>query len=225
MQCSLFQSLLSQSVESHADSVSLEVRTHGTACSNEACRQHWAEYSLLSNAISRWQAGLPSADLTERVWAELCPSPIASAASSAMPASSAFKAYVEQSWQDFRSPQQRPRAIALSVAAVMLLICTRIVSIPHSPNAEVAVRPRNHPRLVSTSPATNVTVQSVEWAQKASSAMANVIVSIPGRGAEWVPSDPWDVDWQHKLEPIRRDAHAAWDALLDELPMPDQPSS
>ena len=225
MQCSLFQSLLSQAVESHADSVSLEVRTHGTACSHAACQQQWAEYSLLSNAIAQWRSGLPSVDLTGQVLAELLPAPAAPATSSLRPTSSAFKAYVEHSWQDFRSPQQRPWALALSVAAVMLLIGTWVVSVPHSQNAEVAVRPRNNPGLVSTSPASNVTIQSVEWAQKASSVMANAIVSIPERGAEWVPSDSWDVDWQHKLEPIRRDAHAAWDALLDELPMPEQPSS
>ncbi len=222
MQCSLFQSLLSQVVESHADSVSIEVRTHGTDCPHAACQQQWAEYSLLSNAIAQWRSGLPSVDLTEQVLAELFPVSTASATLSPPPA---FKAYVEQSWQDFRSPQQRPWALALSVAAVMLLIGTLVLSVPHSPNVEVAVRPRNNPGLASTSPASNVTIQSVEWAQKASSVMAHAIVSIPERGAAWVPSDSWDVDWQHKLEPIRRDAHAAWDALLDELPMADQPSS
>ena len=236
MQCSLFQSLLSQAVESHADSVSPEVRTHGATCSNEACRQNWAEYSLLSQAVSEWRAGLPQVDLTERVWEELFPVPSVVDAPSEAANTPALKAFVEQSWHDFRSPSQRPWAIALSVAGLMLLIGTLIVSIPHSPTAEVAVRPRNNPGPAPLSPPReqwasrtsqhpNVAVQSVEWAQKASSVMANAIVSLPEHGADWVPSDSWDVDWKHQLEPIRRDAHAAWDALLEELPMSDQPPS
>ena len=236
MQCSLFQSLLSQAVESHADAVSPEVRTHGATCSNEACRQNWAEYSLLSQGVSEWQAGLPQVDLTERVLAELCP--VASVVEN-LPATKdtpALQAFVEQSWHDFRSPSQRPWAIALSVAGLMLLIGTLIVTIPHSPTAEVAVRPRQNPgpaplpppreQWASRTPQhSNVAVQSVEWAQRASSVMANTIVSIPERGADWVPGESWDVDWKHQFEPIRRDAHAAWDALLKEIPMPDQPPS
>lgn len=233
MQCSLFQSLLNQAVESHTDSVSLEVRTHGTTCPNEACRQEWAEYLLLSQAVADWQSRLPQIDLTERVLKELIPAPSVVDAASETTHAPALKAFIKQSWHDFRSPSQRPWAIALSVVGVMLLIGTLIVSIPHSPNAEVVVRPRNNPRLApprelwasQPSQQPNVAVQSVEWAQKASSVMANAIVSIPERGAEWVPSDSWEINWQHQLEPTRRAAHAAWDALLDEIPMSDQPSS
>ncbi len=232
MQCSLFQSLLDQAVESHADSVSAEVRAHGTACSNAACRQEWADYSLLSRAVADWQSGLPQVDLSDRVLAELFPV-APSVVSSEATAAPALRAYAEQSWRDFRSPTQRPWAIALSVAGVILMIGTLIVSIPHSPTAEVVIRPRKNPVLApsgeqwaSRTPASaNVAVQSVEWAQKASSVMAQTIVSIPERGAQWVPGDSWDTDWQQKLEPIRRDAHAAWDALLDELPLPNQPAS
>ena len=239
MQCTLFQSLLSQAVESHADSVSLEVRTHGATCSHEACRQEWAEYSLLSRAVAEWRAGLPQVDLTERVWAELFPAPPVVAPPEPTNAP-ALQAFVEQSWHDFRSPSQRPWAIALSVVGLMLVIGTLIVSIPHSPHAEVVVRqrnnPRNHPGPAPRTPPReqwasrtpqhpNVAAQSVEWAQKASSVMAQTIVSIPEHGADWVPGESWDVNWQHQFEPIRRDAHAAWDALLEELPMPDQPPS
>ena len=232
MHCSLFQSLLAQAVESHADSVSGEVRTHGTTCSNSACCQEWAEYSLLTRAVADWQSGLPQVDITDRVLAELFPVAPSVVFSEAAVAP-ALKAFVEQSWRDFRSPTQRPWAIALSVVGVMLVIGAMIVSIPHSPTAEVVIRPRNNPVLAPlseqwatrTPPSSNVAVQSVEWAQKASSIVAQTIVSIPERGAEWVPGDSWDADWQHKLEPIRRDAHAAWDALLDELPLPNQPAS
>lgn len=232
MQCSLFQSLLAQAVESHADSVSAEVRAHGTTCSNPACVEEWAEYSLLARAVADWQSGLPQVDLTDRVLAELYPV-VPAASSTDIAATPALRAFVEQSWQDFRSPTQRPWAIALSVAGVMLLIGALIVSIPHSPTAEVVVRPRNNPVLAPpreqlawrTPASSNVAVRSVEWAQKASSVVAQTIVSIPERGAEWVPGDSWDTDWQLKLEPIRRDAHAAWDALLDELPLPNPPAS
>jgi hypothetical protein len=236
MQCSLFQSLLHQAIESHADSVSPEVRTHGVTCSHEACRQEWAEYSLLSQAVAKWRSGLPQVDLTERVLAELLPAVPLSEASSETASAPALKAFVEQSWHDFRSPSQRPWAMALSVVGLMLLIGTLIISIPHSPNAEVVVRPRHNPTPAPLAPPReqwasrspqhpNVAVQSVEWAQRASSVMAQTIVSIPERGADWVPSDSWDVNWKHQFEPIRRDAHAAWDALLEELPMPVQPSS
>ncbi len=241
MQCSLFQSLVSQAVESHADAVSPEVRTHGTTCSRDVCRQQWAEYALLSRAVTEWRAGLPQVDLTERVLEELFPAPPVGEINTEAENTPALQAFVEQSWHDFRSPSQRPWAIALSVAGLMLWIGTWMVSIPPSRNADVFVRPRNNPRLIppptpqwasrlpqSSSVAEqspNVAVQSVEWAQKASSVMAQTIVSIPERGAAWVPSDSWDVNWQHKLEPIRRDAHAAWDALLEEIPMLEQPSS
>jgi hypothetical protein len=233
MQCSLFQSLLDQAVESHADSVSAEVRAHGTTCSNPACCQEWAEYSLLTRALAEWQSGLPQIDLSDRVLAELFPVAPSVASSEATAAAPALRAYVEQSWRDFRSPSQRPWAIALSVVGVMLVIGTLIVSIPPSPTAEVVIRPRNNPVLAPpreqwatrTPSSSNVAVQSVEWAQKASSVMAQTIVSIPERGAEWVPGDSWGTDWQLKLEPIRRDAHAAWDALLNELPLPNQPAS
>ncbi len=232
MQCSLFQSLLSQAVESHADSVSAEVQAHGTTCSNPACQQEWAEYSWLTRAVADWQSGLPQVDFTDRVLAELFPV-APSVVSSEAAAAPALRAYVEQSWRDFRSPAQRPWAIALSVVGVMLVIGTLIVSTPHSPTAEVVIRPRNNPVLAPsgeqwaarTPSNSNVAVQSVEWAQKVSSVMAQTIVSIPERGAKWVPGDSWDADWQLKLEPIRRDAHAAWDALLDELPLPNQPAS
>ena len=240
MQCSLFQSLVSQAVESHADATSPEVRTHGTTCSHEACRQQWAEYALLSRAVTEWRAGLPPVDLTERVLEELFPAPPVGEITSEAENTPALQAFVEQSWHDFRSPSQRRWAIALSVAGLMLLIGTWMVSIPHSPNADVVVRQRNNPRnnprpaplappreqwASRTPPHPNVAVQSVEWAQKASSVMAQTIVSIPERGAAWVPSDSWDVDWKHQWEPIRRDAHAAWDALLEEIPMQEQPSS
>ncbi len=245
MQCSLFQSLLHRAVESHADSVSLEVRTHGATCAHESCRQYWTQYSLLSRAVSEWRAGLPQVDLTERVLTELFPAPLVVDAPAETTNTPALQAFVQQSWHDFRSPTQRPWALAVSVVGVMLLIGTLIVSIPHSPNAEVVVRQRNNPRNITGTPPrhnpipapprerwaaqppqqSNVAVQSVEWAQKASSVMASAIVSIPEHGADWVPVDSWDVHWQQHLEPIRRDAHAAWDALLEELPMPDQPPS
>ena len=232
MQCSLFQSLLAQAVESRVDSVSAEVRVHGATCLNPACCQEWAEYSLLTRAVTEWRSGLPQIDLTDRVLAELFPVAPSMVPSEAA-AAPALKAYIEQSWRDFRSPTQRPWAIALSVVGVMLVIGTLIVSIPPSPTAEVVIRPRNNPVLAPvggqwasrTPQNSNVAVQSVEWAQKASSVMAQTIVSIPERGAKWVPGDSWDTDWQLKLEPIRRDAHAAWDALLDELPLPNQPPS
>ncbi len=233
MQCSLFQSLVNQTVESHSDAVSPEVRTHGSDCSNEACRQAWAEYSLLSQAVAQWRAGLPQVDLTDRVLSDLCPAEPSAVSIPEVRPTLALTAFVEQSWHDFRSPTQRPWAIALSLVAVLLLVGTLIVSIPHTPHAEVVVRQRHNPvltmpreQLATRSPdSPNVAVTSVEWAQKASTVVANAIVSIPERGADWVPSHSWDVDWQHKLEPIRRDAHAAWDALLDEIPMPNQPPS
>lgn len=233
MQCSLFQSLLGQAVESHVDSVSAEVRAHGTTCSNPACCQEWSEYSLLTRAVTAWQSGLPQVDLTDRVLAELFPAQPLSDESADSTATPALRAYVEQSWRDFRSPTQRPWAMALSVAGVMLLIGTLVVLVPHSPTAEVVVRQRANPVLAppreqwaSRTPASsNVAVQSVEWAQKASSVMAQTIVSIPERGAKWVPGESWDADWQLKLEPLRRDAHAAWDALLNELPVPNPPAS
>ena len=236
MQCTLFQSLLNQAVESRADAVSPEVQAHGTTCTNAACRQAWSEYSLLSRAVAEWRAGLPQVDLTERVCAELFPVPTVVEARAETTSTPAFQAFVEQSWHDFRSPRQRPWAMALSVVGLMLVVGTLMVSIPHSPNAEVVVRPRHNPRPAPqtppreqwasrTPPPPNVAVQSVEWAQRASSVMAQTIVSIPERGADWVPGESWEVDWKQHLEPIHRDAHAAWDALLEELPMPEPPSS
>jgi|GEM_PF-3231144 len=233
MQCSLFQSLLDQAVESHADSISPEVRTHAATCSQAACVEAWTEHALLARVIPLWQGQLPQVDLTARVLAELCPSqPLADSISPSRSVPTA-QAYVEQSWRDFRSPEQRRWSIALSVAGVMLLIGTLIVSVPHSPDAELAVRQRNNPALVPprdqwasrTLPPRNVAAQSVEWAQKASTLMATTIVSIPEKGAHWMPDNHWDANWQRKLEPLRRDAHAAWDTLLDKLPMPERPAS
>jgi len=233
MQCSVFQSLLDQAIESHSDSVSLEVQAHGSTCSNPACAQAWIEHSLLSRVVPDWQAALPQVDLTTRVLAELSPPQLLEDRTSAVKRSPAIQAYFEQSWHDLRSPQQRPWSIALSVAGVMLLIGMFIISVPHSPDAELVVRPRNNPVLPATrdqwasrnSPSPNVAVQSIEWVQKASSLMATTIVSIPEKGADWVPDNHWEANWQRKLEPLRRDAHAVWDTLLDKLPLPERPAS
>ena len=105
-----------------------------------------------------------------------------------------------------------------------VLIGTMIVSLPHAPEAQIAVRQRSNPTFHESGPqlashkTENVAAATVEWAQMASSVMANTIVSIPERSRELVPGDSWDIDWKQKLEPLRRDAHAAWDKLL-ELPM------
>ena len=233
MQCFLFQSLLDQAVESHADSISPEVLSHAATCSNPECAEVWTEHTLLARAIPQWHATLSQVDLTERVLAELAPTRSLADAASAPRSTPFVPAYFEQSWRDFRSPQQRAWSIAISVVGVLLLVGTLMVSIPPSPNAKLAVRPRNNPVLAPTrdqwasrqtlSP--NVAAQSVEWAQKASTLMATTIVSIPEKGANWVPDNHWDADWQRKLEPLRRDAHAAWDTLLDKLPMPERPAS
>jgi hypothetical protein len=225
MQCSLFQSLLNNAVESHADSVSEEVRSHGSTCTHAGCREAWDDFSLLTTAISQWQASLPQADLVDHVMRELCPPP-ADVGESPVPGQTSItlKKYFEQSWQDFQAPQQRPWAAAVLVAAVMLMIGTMIVSLPPAPDAQIAVRQRSNPKVGDTAPQLashptgNVAVATVEWAQMASSVMANTIVSIPERSRELVPGDTWEIDWKQKLEPLRRDAHAAWDKLL-ELPM------
>ena len=129
--------------------------------------------------------------------------------------------------------------MSLCVVGALLLVGTLIVLIPNSPTVEIAVRQRHNPiaappqeQWASRSPQTlpetgthNVAVQSIEWAQKASSVMATAIVSIPEKGADWIPADNWDHDWKQRLEPIRRDAHAAWDTLLENLPMPNPPST
>ncbi len=240
MQCSLFQSLLRQAVESHADSVSPEVRTHATACTNPACVEAWAEQTLLDRVVEQWKSELPQVDLSESVLNELFPpqpQPEAAPVAASVPA---LKAYVEQSWRDFRSPQLRSWSMALSVVGVLLCIGTLIVLVPHSPNAEIAVRQRNNPvaapareewathtpRPPRHDGSPNVAAQSVEWAQKASSVMASAIVSLPERGTDWVPRHGWDAPhWQHQLEPLRRDAHAAWETLIDNLPMPERPAS
>ena len=239
MQCPLFQSLLFQAVESHSDSVSPEVQTHATTCANPACVEAWTEHRLLAVVIPLWKSELPPVDLTEQVLAELSLTQPVAAPALVSKSGTAFSAYFEQSWRDFRSPQQRSWSLALSVVGVMLLIGTLIVLVPPSPNAEITVRQRNNPvaapsgeQWASRSPKTplpvdahNVAVQSVEWAQKASTLMATAIVSIPEKSAEWVPDNHWDASWQRKLEPIRRDALAAWDTLLDQLPMQNPPSS
>lgn len=227
MQCSLFQSLLRSSIESHADSVSVEVRSHGATCSHAECQEAWEDYSLLSGAISQWNAGLPRVDLAERVMQDLCPATTCIEEELDRGQTSiTIQKYFEQSWHDFQAPQQRPWAAALLVAGVILMIGTMIVSLPHAPEAEIAVRQRSNPVIgdsvpqlaSSTREPTNVAVVSVEWAQKASSVMADTIVSIPERSQSLIPGESWDIDWKHKLEPLRRDAHAAWDKLL-ELPM------
>jgi hypothetical protein len=239
MQCPLFQSLLFKAVESHSDSVSPEVRTHATTCVNPACIEAWAEHALQALVIPQWKSELPLVDLTERVMAELSPSQPVAALPPAAKSVPALRAFFEQSWHDFRSPQQRSWSLALSVVGVMLLIGTLIVLVPQSPNAEIAVRPRYNPSVAQSGEqwasrtsnpphqvnAQNVAIQSVEWAQKASTLMATAIVSIPEKSADWVPDNHWDASWQLKLEPIRRDAHAAWDTLLDQLPMQNPPSS
>lgn len=224
MQCSLFQSLLNKAVESHADSISEEVRSHGMSCSHAGCQTAWEDYTLLSGAISKWQAGFPRVDLTGRVMQELCPPEVAVDENDFQGKTSVtLKSYFEQSWQDFQAPQQRPWAAAILVAGVILLVGTMIVSLPHAPEAQVAVRQRTNPSvggpgsLVASHKTENFAATTVEWAQMASSVMANTIVSIPERSQEFVPGT-WEIDWKQKLEPLRRDAHAAWDKLL-ELPM------
>lgn len=227
MQCSLFQSLLNNAVESHVDSISDEVRSHGLSCSQACCQTAWEDYTLLSGAISQWQAGLPQVDLADRVLRELCPAEVAVGETDFHGSSSVtLKKYFEQSWQDFQAPQQRPWAAAILVAGVILLVGTMIVSLPHAPEAQIAVRQRTNPSIGESSSqlasnhsgkTENVAATTVEWAQMASSVMANTIVSIPEHSQEFVPGT-WEIDWKQKLEPIRRDAHAAWDKLL-ELPM------
>lgn len=234
MQCPLFRSLLDQAVESHVDSVSDEVRTHGATCTAPACIEAWNEYRLLSRALPVWKAGLPQVDLADRVLAELSGSNPEKDSAAVTQNPPALKEFVQTSWQDFRSPQQRPWSIALSVAALMLLVGTLILSVPQSPNSQLAVRTRNNPALPTIdtqrdsteSSAPDVAVKSIEWVQKASTLMATAIVSIPEKGAELVPESPqWRSDWPSKLEPLRRNAHAAWDSFLEKLPTPDQPAS
>ena len=227
MQCPLFRSLLDQAIESHADSVSEEVRTHGATCKDQSCVAAWNEYRLLNQAISAWKAELPQADLAERVLADLRQAP-QQGRSLPVPANSpALKEFVESSWHDFRSPQLRPWSIALSVAAFMLLVGTVILSVPQSPESQLAVRTRNNPAQFSAeASAPDVAVKSIEWVQRASTLMANAIVSIPDQGAELVPEpSPWKSAWPQKLEPLRRNAHAAWDSFLEKLPAPTQPAS
>lgn len=234
MQCPLFRSLLDQAIESHADAVSEEVRTHGMTCQNQSCVSAWNEYRLLNRAISAWKAELPHADLTERVLADLGQAPEQDDSLSICGSSPALKEFVQTSWRDFRSPQRRPWSIALSVAALMLLVGTLILCVPHSPESHVAVRTRNNPAHQpenvsgdsSEASAPDVAIKSIEWVQRASTLMANAIVSIPEKGAELVPEpSPWKSAWPRKLEPLRRNAHAAWDNFLEKLPSPAQPAS
>lgn len=233
MQCPLFRSLLDQAIESHSDSVSGEVRIHGTTCKDQTCVVAWNEYRLLNRAISAWTAELPQADLTDRVLADLCQSPQHDESLQVAENSRVLKEFVQTSWHDFRSPQQRPWSIALSVTASILLVGTLILSVPQSPESQVVVRARNNPVYDSAdasydveASAPDVAVKSIEWVQRASTLMATAIVSIPEKGAELVPeSSPWKSDWPRKLEPLRRDANAAWDSFLEKLPSPDQPAS
>lgn len=234
MQCPLFRSLLDQAIESHADSVSEEVGTHGATCKDQSCIAAWNEYQLLNQAIAAWKAELPQADLTERVLADLCQVPQPDQSLPIATNSPALKEFVQTSWHDFRSPQLRPWSVALSVAACMLLIGTVILSVPQSPESQVAVRTRNNPAHLTAeasrdsdeATAPDVAVKSIEWVQRASTLMANAIVSIPDKGAELVPEpSPWKSDWPQKLEPLRRNAHAAWDSFLEKLPAPAQPAS
>ncbi len=223
MQDSLFYSLLNQAIETHAVSVSDEVRTHGETSANAEVRAAWSEYRLVQAAVSAWRAGMPTVDLADRVLAELHP-PVGVTPETIVEAGPALTVFVKQSWADFRSPTNRSGMIAISVAALLLLIGTVMISIPHSPTAEVAMRSRGIPHPPAD-PATQATVASVEWAQRASSAMAEMIVGIPEKSAELVPSAGWDRNWKMRLEPLRRDANAAWESLIDELPMPNRPQS
>lgn len=223
MQCTLFRSLLHQSIESHNDSVSEEVRSHGTTCGDESCREAWDDHVLLSSAISQWKSELPTVDLTDRVMQQLCSPAVSISETSVGQTSVTLKSYFEQSWQDFQAPQQRPWAAALSVAAALLVIVAMIVSLPHSPYAQIAVRQRNNPTIGDSVPqlashtneAPDVAVATVEWAQQASLLMADAIVSIPEHSQSLVPGESWEIDWKQKLEPIRKDAHSAWDKLLE----------
>jgi hypothetical protein len=234
MQCQLFRSLLDQAVESHAEAVSEEVRTHGITCQDQICVTAWNEYRLLHRAISAWKAELPQVDLAGRVLADLCQSPEQADSLSTCEHSPDIKEFVQTSWRDFRSPQLRPWSIALSVAALMLLIGTLILSVPQSPESHLVVRTRNNPAPPpmeasgdsSEASAPDVAIQSIEWVQRASTLMAYAIVSIPEKGAELVPEpSPWKSAWPRKLEPLRRNAHAAWDNFLEKLPSPAQPAS
>lgn len=243
MQCSLFHSLLDRTIESCSGVVSPEVREHGLTCTHSECQQSWRDYSLLSQVIPLWNAQFPEVDLADRVLSELNPPNSVADTAPFGSNSPAFKAYFEQSWTDFRSPQQRPWSIALVIAACTLLIATLILAIPQSPHTAIAVRQRQNPvwertpmadisgwashspRETSVAPVPNVAGQSVVWAQKASHAMADAFVSIPVKGANWMPSEDWNADFLHKLEPLRRDAHEAWDALLEKLPTDSGPPS
>lgn len=235
MQCSLFRSLLDQAVESHADSVSEEVRTHGATCTDHACVMAWNDYRILNRALPAWKAELPQADLVDCVLAELSQTPLQNEPTPVVKNSPAFNEFVETSWRDFRSPQLRSWSIALSVAALMLLVGTVILSVPQSSDFQLVVRTRNNPTLPTVdthrdlddgASTPDVAVKSIEWVQRASTLMATAIVSIPEKGAELVPeSSPWKSDWPTKLEPLRRNANAAWDSFLEKLPAPDQPAS
>lgn len=222
MQDILFHSLLNQATETHADSVADEVRIHGETSTDPHVQAAWTEYQLLQRVLPLWQSGLPTVDLSDRVWAELYPPEVA--AESVVLEGPALQVFVRQSWADVRSPAQRSGVVAIALTVLVLLVGVLVISIPYSPQAKVAVRSRG-PAAAGADPAVQATVASVEWAQRASSAMAEMIVSIPGKGVELVPSGGWDMNWKMTLEPLHRDAHAAWESLIDELPMTEKPHS
>ncbi|WP_437228890.1 hypothetical protein SH661x_001140 [Planctomicrobium sp. SH661] len=66
MNCVEFQSRLDQLVELRSDP-DLDLRQHGEECGNSECRNAWADFELLHEAIPSWLADVRQADMVRSV--------------------------------------------------------------------------------------------------------------------------------------------------------------
>lgn len=74
MSCKDSRNILTQSVEKRT-ALPASVVDHFQACSSPECRETFAEYQLLDEAISQWTSTLPHVDLVAAVVGDLAPQP------------------------------------------------------------------------------------------------------------------------------------------------------